>query len=136
MIKSPLDPLEPWQEEVLNKFQAGSEYKIISAGRQTGKSYNLQAMQRLMDDLIQKPVEDLICSTGTVFGKRYHTVEPVGGNWIEMETWCTETFGSASSVWETFKESDRLGRWYINSRRFWFLNEKDRTMFILRWSSQ
>jgi hypothetical protein len=131
--KSPLDPLEPWQEKVLKKFQ-GKGYTQIT-GRQYGKSYNVQAMQRLMDDLLDKPIEDLLVSTGTVFGKRYFTIEPVGGNWLAMEQWCIDTFGPSASVWQTFKESDTLGRWYVNDRRFWFLEEKDKDWFLLRWSS-
>jgi len=128
--------LQPWQEDVLEKFRGGmkpGELTIMVAGRQLGKSWANQAMQRLMDDLVDRPIEDLICSEGTVFGKRYYTVEPVGGNWIAMEKWCSETFGDPSSVWNTFKESDQLGRWYMNDRKFWFLDEKDRTMFILKW---
>lgn len=132
-MKSPLDPLEPWQEDVLKKFQGRGMIQIT--GRNSYKDYNLQAMQRLMDDLISKPIEALICSTGTVFGKQYLTVEPIGGNWLEMEAWCTKTFGPSSSVWETFKESDQVGRWYMNDRKFWFLDGKDRDWFVLRWNS-
>ena len=130
--KSPLDPLEPWQEDVLKKFQGKGFVQIT--GRALGKSYNLQAMQRLMDDLLMKPVESLVCSTGTVFGKRYHTVEPIGGNWVDMETWCTNTFGPTGKVWNAFKDSDNIGRWYMNDRKFWFLEEKDRDWFIIKWS--
>ena len=125
--------LQPWQEEVLTKFQGKGTIQIT--GRQMGKSWANAAMQRLMDDLANRPIEDLICSEGTVFGKRYYTVEPVGGNWIAMEKWCTETFGDPSSVWNAFKESDQLGRWYMNDRRFWFRNERDRNWFIMKWSA-
>jgi len=124
--------LKPWQEQVLKKFQGKGAIQVT--GRQTGKSWNIEAMQRLMDDLVVRPIENLICDTGTVFGKRYHTVEPVGGNWREMEAWCTTTYGPASNVWEAFKESTTLGRWYMNDRKFWFLDEKDREWFILRWT--
>lgn len=131
--KSPPDPLEPWQEEVLNKF--AGKGALQTTGRNAYKSYNLQAMQRLMDDLLDKPVEALICNAGTVFGKRYHTVEPIGGNWFDMEVWCTRTFGQPSNVFDAFKESDKLGRWYMNDRKFWFLEEKDRDWFVIRWNS-
>lgn len=123
--------LEPWQEEVLKKFQGRGMVQIT--GRQMGKSWANAAMQRLMDDLVDRPVEDIRLSCGTVFGKKYLTAEPIGGNWLAMETWCIETFGPAASVWETFKESDTLGRWYMNDRKFWFLDEKDRTLFLLKW---
>ena len=59
-----------------------------------------------------------------------------------METWCVDTFGDRSNVWDittsysgeppTWRER---GRWFANDRRFWFRNERDRTMFILRWTS-
>lgn len=121
---------EPWQEEVLNKFVGRGMLQIT--GR-NAKPWAAAAMQRLMDDLVNRPIEDLRCSEGTVFGKRYLTVEPIGGNWLAMETWCTETFGESSKVWDAFKESDILGRWYMNDRKFWFLNEEDLTMFLLKW---
>ena len=124
--------LQPWQEEVLKKFQ-GTGY-IQMTGRQLGKSWSMQAMQQLMDDLVARPIEDLICDTGTVFGKRYHTVEPIGGNWREMEAWCIETYGSVSDIWETFSDSSTLGRWYMNGGKFWFLDKKDLEWFIVRWS--
>ena len=110
--------------------------KIISAGRQTGKSYwSAQAVNRLMNDLLGQPLTDLILSEGTVYGARYYCVEPVGGNWINMETWAVQTYGETGSLWRETKNStlEPLQRWYMNDRRFWFRNEKDRTMFILRW---
>lgn len=124
--------LKPWQQEVLKKFQGKGTIQVT--GRHAGKSWDIEAMQRLMDDLVVRPIERLICDTGTVFGKRYYTVEPVGGNWREMEEWCTTTYGPVSNVFDAFKESTTLGRWYMNDRRFWFLDEKDREWFILRWT--
>ena len=123
--------LQPWQEEILTNFHGKGTIQIT--GRQLGKSWATHAMQRLMDDLVDRPIEDIRCSEGTVFGKRYLTVEPIGGNWIAMEKWCSETFGTPSSVLDTFKESGQLCRWYMNDRKFWFLDEKDRTMFLLKW---
>jgi len=124
--------LKPWQEKVLKQFQGKGALHII--GRQNGKSWSNLAMQRLMDDLVNRPIEELKCDTGTVFGKRYYTVEPIGGNWLEMEEWCKDTYGKATSVWDTMKEPVTLGRWYMNDRKFWFLDKKDREWFILRWS--
>jgi hypothetical protein len=124
--------LKPWQQKVLKKFQGRGAVQVT--GRKSGKSWDIEAMQQLMDDLIERPIENLICSTGTIFGKRYHTVEPVGGNWREMEAWCITTYGPVSTVWDAFKETNTLGRWYMNDRRFWFLDEKDREWFILRWT--
>ena len=92
----------------------------------------MQAVNRLMNDIQSRPVEDLICSFGTIFGSRYYTVEPIGGNWLEMETWCTETFEPVHSIWQDYNTA--IGRWYMNDRKFWFKTEKDREWFILRWS--
>jgi hypothetical protein len=50
----------------------------------------------------------------------------------EMTEWCTESFGSSTAGQEL------LPRWYLRreSGLFYlsFKNEKDRTMFLMRWS--
>lgn len=112
-------------------------------GRQTGKSilntmFSGQALQRIMDDIMERPVEDLLLSQGTVYGARYHTVEPIGGNWKDMEEWCGQSFGPGSTeIWQhdMSKAPAPELRWYMNNRKFWFRNEKDRDWFILRWRS-
>jgi hypothetical protein len=68
---------------------------------------------------------------GRVYGARYLTVHPGNGwHWNEMMAWMIETFGPTAhdGVWTPNM------RWYANNARFWFRNEKDLTMFILRWS--
>jgi hypothetical protein len=133
--------LLPWQLDMLNKLEGfkPGEMVIYTAGRGAGKSMmTKQFVDRLMQDLMNRPVEDLVLSEGRVYGARYHCVEPVGGNWRMMEDWCIDTFGSSTgSIWaeEVDKKTPQPGeRWYANNRRFWFRNESDRTMFILRWS--
>lgn len=111
----------------------------MTAGRATGKSaLTQQTIDRLLRDLNSRPIEDLIVSQSTYLGTRYYTVAPVGGNWLEMETWCTDTFGDLTSVWDIKTSAEqqlaRSGRWLCNDRRFWFRAEKDRDWFILRWS--
>ena len=114
---------------------------IMSAGRQTGKSYFTQyTIDRLMRDLNSRPIEELVLGKSTYMDTQYYTVEPIGGNWLDMETWCVDTFGDRSNVWDiTASYSDEQlawrerGRWYANDRKFWFRNESDRTMFILKW---
>ncbi len=118
----------------LGGFKKG-EMMIMSAGRQTGKSYwTNQAINRLMKDLMNRPVEELVLAERLYRTAKFYTVEPIGGNWLDMETWCIKTFGSSTDVWD-FK-MDNVGRWYCNDRKFWFRNERDRTMFIMRWSSK
>jgi hypothetical protein len=124
----------------MKKFKGRGVVQIT--GRQTGKSilnnmFSGQALQRLMDDILSQPITNLILSEGTVYGSRYYCIEPVGGNWREMEDWCIQNCGETTgSVWaeEVNKTTPHPGeRWYANNRKFWFRNEKDRTMFILKW---
>jgi hypothetical protein len=128
--------METWQKELLTKidthYKSGKELKIMMTGRRTGKS----AYARLWNDIItQRPLEDVLLSEGRVFGARYHTAEPIGGNWADMEAWARKTYGEPAEIWEAhnFIWPD-CGRWYMNDRKFWFRNERDRTLFVLRWS--
>ena len=80
---------------------------------------------------------------GRVYGARYYIVEPVfmghietwfRQEWKAMEEWAIATYGEPGSVWEVNEVPLVNHRWYMNDRRFWFRNEADRTMFVLRWS--
>lgn len=125
--------LEPWQQRALNAFKGGGVVQIT--GRHSNKSVVQQAYKRLFDDIYQRPIEDLVLSEGKIYGSRYYTAEPVGGNWLDMESWCTETFGpGCRALWGEKKAPEPAQRWYMNNRKFWFRNERDRTLFILRWS--
>ena len=132
----------PWQQNILAQIHSGGfkpgEMMVMSAGRQTGKSmFTAQALKRLMDDLQRLPVVDMVMSEGTVYGSRYYTVEPIGGNWLEMEKWCVKTFGegNVSPIWGEEKAPEPARRWYANNRKFWFKSEKDRDWFIVMWRS-
>jgi hypothetical protein len=93
-----------------------------------------QVVQRLTEALNSHPLEHLVVSQGTVYGRRYHCVEPIGGNWWEMECWCHKIFGSTGSNMWGEKGAPAPGeRWYMNNRKFWFRNETDLTLFLLRW---
>ena len=109
--------LEPWQQ------------------RASKQHWTNIAIKRLMDDLNANPISNLMLSEGTVYGSKYYTVEPVGGNWPDMEMWAIQTYGETGSLWHETKSltPEPLQRWYMNNRKFWFRDEKDRTMFILRW---
>jgi hypothetical protein len=121
----------------MSGFKKG-ELMVMAAGRQTGKSYfTAAALKRLMDDINSHPISDLNLTEGRVYGARYYCVEPIGGNWREMEDWCIKTYGKTTgSIWaqEVDKTTPLVNeRWYANNRKFWFRNEADRTMFILKW---
>jgi hypothetical protein len=135
-----IEALLPWQQNVFDQITASGvkpgEMMVISAGRQTGKSmFTQQAIERLMRDLNSQPVSDLIMSEGRVYGACYYCVEPVGGNWPEMEAWCLDTYGNPGSAWDKNKAPEPNARWYMNDRRFWFRTERDRDWFIIRWRS-
>jgi hypothetical protein len=77
---------------------------------------------------------------GRVYGSRYYCAKPVfdpsiqyfGHNheWDNMIGWCVETFGATSSdgVWTPNM------RWYVNNAKFWFRNDGDLNLFLLRWA--
>jgi hypothetical protein len=98
--------------------------------------YNsIEALKRLIEDIHLSHPKQLITSTGNVYGQNYITVRPEGGGWLDMETWCWETFGSpGSDMWGVDDPPIPAARWYNNNRKFWFRDEKDASMFILRWS--
>lgn len=71
-------------------------------------------------------------SLGAVYGRTYYCVEPWFGSdhiplWQDMEAWVIEIMGPSTT-------SNLDERWYVNSVKFWFRDEQDRVMFLLRWS--
>jgi len=104
-------------------------------GRNTGKSHWTNvAVQRLMDDLNAQPITDIKLNEGKVYGARYYIAEPIGGNWREMEVWCINTFGEGNHpIWGESKAPEPAQRWYTNNRKFWFRDEMDRMIFVLKW---
>jgi len=129
--------LHPWQQDLFDQIVSGgvkpNEMVCMTAGRNVGKSQlTQQAIDRLMRDLNSRPIEELVLAESRIHGARFYTVEPIGGNWMKMENWACDTFGSPSSVWDMANVG--VGRWYANDRRFWFRNQRDRTLFIMRWS--
>jgi hypothetical protein len=96
-----------------------------------------ELVRRLTEALNSHPLEELVLSHGTVFGSRYYTVEPIGGDWRVMEKWARKTYGEVGSIWEKGEPAGNTpapsARWYMNNRKFWFRNEADRTLFLLKW---
>lgn len=123
--------MSPWQLDLIEELQGykPGEMAVIAASRQTGKSQMLQYMN-MFQQLFDPEDPGLELGEGTVFDQPYYTVRPKGIPWYEMEPWCRETFGPTpeTGVWEP------NARWYMNAERIWFRDEKDRTLFVLRWS--
>ncbi len=133
-----IESMHPWQKDLLTTVsQSKGEMKIMMAGRNIGKSvFTQQAIDRLMRDLNSQPVSDMVLGEGKIYGARYYTVGPVGGNWLDMETWCTKTFGEGSrALWGEKTAPEPSLRWYANNRKFWFRDIKDRDWFLIRWNS-
>jgi hypothetical protein len=104
------------------------EQSIINeAARQMAKDIDTEVLMTAMG----WHEYDLELGEGRVYGARYLTVHPSNGSaWNEMMQWMISTFGPTAhdGVWTPGM------RWYANNAKFWFRNEKDLTMFILRWS--
>ena len=128
--------IQPWQTNVLNKLQGikPSQLILTMAGRGSGKSHlTNQAFLRLWDDIHNRPVERLILSEGTVYGSPYYCVEPVGGSWTEMELWCMQAFGETTGSIYGENVPEPAQRWYMNNRKFWFRDQADQLMFVMKW---
>lgn len=121
-------------------FKSG-EMAITMASNGTGKSFlNSTYYKQLFDAIFKpEPISDIKMSQGKVYGLPYHTLEPVGGSWREMEEWCIDTFGSpGGDIWEGSRNAytpEPNERWYQNNRKFWFRDVKDRDWFLLKWRS-
>jgi hypothetical protein len=116
------------------------EQEILAiAGKKMADQIDIDVLKSLG---VYKNVE-LDCSTGTVYGLPYYTVEPKNlewqdsrAMWEDMMLWCQSQFGETGSLWNETKNlaPEPHQRWYANSAKFWFRDEADRTMFILKWS--
>lgn len=134
----PKEQLGPWQQQLIDTMTKYKSRGLVQiTGRNTGKSImSSSAFQRLWQDMRAGPVTDLILSEGRVYGARYYCVEPVGGQWHEMEEWCLDTYGNPGKhMWGEKTAPEPAQRWYMNNRKFWFREEKDRNWFVLRWYS-
>lgn len=47
--------------------------------------------------------------------------------WLDMDKWLLDTMGQNN--WH-----NENARWVGSDRKYWFRDERDRTMFILRWA--
>ena len=47
--------------------------------------------------------------------------------WLEMNVWMLKTFGDCNWL-------NKNARWVGSDRKYWFRNESDRILFVLKWS--
>jgi hypothetical protein len=83
---------------------------------------------------------ELKLGEGRVYGARYYTVHPEfdwwlpGGlqnnTWRDMIEWCVETYGASAKDGVMTPNQ----RWYANNAKFWFREQDDLMMFVLKWS--
>jgi len=120
--------------------QVNIEQEILAiAGKKMADQIDMEILKGLG---FYKDVE-LVRSSGTVYGLRYYTVEPrnlewqdARNMWEDMMLWCRNQFGETGDLWRETKNltPEPNQRWYANDRKFWFRNEEDLLMFVLRWS--
>lgn len=98
---------------------------IAQAAAQLANAIDTEVLMTAMD---WKALE---YSDGRVYGARYLTVHPLNGaRWNDMMEWMVKTFGPTAhdGVWTPGM------RWYANNAKFWFRNEQDKMLFVLKWS--
>jgi len=98
---------------------------INAAARQLAKDIDTEVLMSAMG------WHELELNEGRVYGARYLTVHPSNSwHWNDMMAWMVDTFGPTAhdGVWTPSM------RWYANNAKFWFRNEADQLLFVLRWS--
>ena len=132
-----MNNIQHWQLDFLERVKGSKpgEMTVMMAVQRTGKSTLNSLMYQAMQEYFNPPLEGFDLTEKEMSGNNYYCVEPIGGNWAEMFDWAKETFGEPGDLWEAhqFVWPDTDG-WYANNRKFWFRNEKDRTLFLMKWS--
>ena len=89
-----------------------------------------------MPPLSGYPNKQFELTTQKLKGIEFYLFEPTGFNynWLHMVRWATETFSDPGKIWpeHNFVWPQDI-RWGTNLGNFWFRNEADRTLFLLRW---
>ena len=71
--------------------------------------------------------------SGKIYDADYHVAKPINAaqQWPHMMSWVIQTFGPITAkdgMWTPGQ------RWYANNAKFWFRNQADLTLFLLRWN--
>ena len=75
------------------------------------------------------PVKSIDTGKAVLQPKWPYWVQPLGysqAEWFDMDQWIHRTMGD--------NDWSQNGRWVGSDRKYWFRDERDRTMFILKWS--
>ena len=121
--------LPKWQQDAIDKLGVDGRL-YMNMARQSGKSTIDKNWAKTLEQFAQG--FRLEITEGTVFGQKYYCVEPQGWIWRDFEfkdmvAWCEATME---------READTITpnlRWYTSGGQFWFRDEADRTMFVMRW---
>jgi hypothetical protein len=121
--------MKDYQKDLVEKICDNADKITMQMARQSGKSTMIN-WAKTLEQFTQGFRLEL--SEGTVFGQKYYCVEPLGWIWRDfefkdMQEWCEATMG---------RDPDTITpnlRWYVSGGQFWFRDEADRTMFLLRW---
>ena len=109
-------------------IQQGIQQTGFKIGYTNGNSLS-QRLFRIVDD---GPVEEIKIGKQKIHGITFYTAEPIGGIWKEMTSWVSKMCGSSINRRPTAKHIAKY-RWFTNDHKFYFRNEADRTMFVLKW---
>jgi hypothetical protein len=95
---------------------------------------NLQNMFARVRQNIEQQKFYIEIEYGNVYDVQYHVAKPINAEqqWPHMMSWVIQTFGpiiAKDGMWTPGQ------RWYANNARFWFQNEADLALFLLRWNS-
>lgn len=114
-------------------FKKG-EMAIISTGRQTGKSYYMNALKNriLGTNLCEEIVLPMFSQPQSKYKfsrANWYVAEFDDKHYFEVEEWCAKHFGPHP------KNPDAWSRWvHKYSEKIHFRDEKDYVLFMLRWS--
>ena len=132
--------LQPYQEQLLRLLERGfkaGQISVISAGRQTGKSYYTKVLKNRIYDtnLCKEIVMPTTPEPKYKFSRaKWHTVDIGVGAWKlgreynEIIAWCNDTFGPHPA------RSDAWSRWWVGVGQIYFRDERDFVLYQLRWS--
>jgi len=136
IIKNTTEGIEPFQQALWDKINQGGfkkgEMMLITAGRQTGKSYYQKMLlnkiygTNLCKEIFlpMKPAPKYKFSRAKWYEADYDWI-----HYDEVRKWCTEQFGPHPT------QHDAWSRWdHRYEGRIYFRDQKDYNWFVLRWS--